>query len=176
MERRGLSALGAKTVVAGGGVHQDQVHAFCGGRQTGKGGAGQVRDEEPNAGGVRFAEIRDQRGDIPRLSANEPELDACCNGVEPDLIEGDLCAGVRPTEKVRKKPGVVSAFGMATLKKIAANPRPGLAPGGAPPGAVFHYTVVPNGMSRNRLPVAWNSALPMAGAIGGTPGSPAPEA
>lgn len=37
-------------------------------------------------------------------------------------------------------------------------------------------TVSPNGMSRNRLPVAWKTALPMAGAIGASAGSPQPAA
>ena len=37
-------------------------------------------------------------------------------------------------------------------------------------------TVSPMGRSRMRLPVAWNTALPIAGATGGTPGSPTPEA
>ena len=36
--------------------------------------------------------------------------------------------------------------------------------------------VSPIGMSRIRLPVAWNNAFASAGATGGTPGSPTPEA
>ena len=37
-------------------------------------------------------------------------------------------------------------------------------------------TVSPNGMSRSRLPVAWNTPLPIAGAIGARAGSPQPAA
>ena len=37
-------------------------------------------------------------------------------------------------------------------------------------------TMSPMGRSRRRLPVAWKTALPIAGATGGTPGSPTPEA